>query len=56
MEQLFNAASSLMGSANISSILAILKISSGEVTIETLFQSLIDGLTKFVQGLFETVQ
>ena len=53
MEQLFGT---LLGGASVSSILAILKITAGNITIETLLQSLIDGLTKFVESLFASFQ
>lgn len=52
MDQLFDIGSALANGANVSSILAMLKISSGETTLESLFQSLIDGLMNFFKFLF----
>ena len=55
MDQLLDAGAAAAGGASLSSILAIFKISAGETTIETLFQSLIDGLISFVKSLFATL-
>ncbi len=56
MEQLFGSASDLLAGANLSSVLAILKLSTSGITLETLFQSLIDGLMKFVESFFALIQ
>lgn len=52
MDQLLGAAENAAEGATLSSILAILKLGTGDYTLDSLFQSLIDGLMKFVEFLF----
>ncbi len=56
MDQILGSAGNLADGATLSSILAILKLSTGGITLETLFQSLIEGLMKFVEFLFASFQ
>lgn len=55
MEDLLGSASTVVGGLTPSSILAIFQIAAGGITVETLFQSLIDGLKNFMQFLFTSL-
>ena len=55
MDQILNVGSAIQSGASVGSILAILKLAAGESTMESLFQSLIDGLMNFVQFLFSSL-
>lgn len=55
MEDLLGSASTVVGGLTPSSILAIFQIAAGGITVETLFQSLIDGLKNFMQFIFTSL-
>ncbi len=56
MDQILGAADTVAGGATLSSLLAILKLGAGGFDLESLFQSLIDGLMKFVEFFFASFQ
>lgn len=56
MDQILGAADTVAGGATLSSLLAIFKLGAGGFDLESLFQSLIDGLMKFVEFFFASFQ
>ncbi len=55
MDQLLGSVSGLLSGSNINAAIAALNIVAGNVTIESLFESLIEGLKNFAQFLFTSL-